>query len=159
MLRLIAVDTPTAASYAFLGKDIMGMVWEDMKRTRLPAWITLPPSDWGTVRRGKLSADNWRTICCIHLPITLIRLYGESTGRQRDLLDNFMHLVTAVRIATMHTSSAQQILEYKAAMQAYTSGVNKLFHEYQILPSHHAALHLGDILERFGPKHAHDSPY
>jgi hypothetical protein len=70
-----------------------------------------------------------------------------------------MHLVTAVRIATMHTSSAQQILEYKAAIQAYTSGVTKLFHEYHILPSHHAALHLGDILERFGPKHAHDSPY
>lgn len=159
LLRLLAVDTPSTASHAFLGKDIMDMVWEDMKRTRLPVWVTLPPQDWGTACHGKLSADNWRIICCIHLPITLIRLHGEATGRQRQLLDNFMKLIHAVWIATMHSSSARQILEYNASMQEYTSGVQELFPDYQILPSHHAALHLGDVLERFGPKHAHDSPY
>jgi hypothetical protein len=149
----------TNASRAFLGKDVMKAVWEDMDRTQLPSWITPVARDWGTVRRGKLSADNWRVICCIHLPITLIRLFGSSEGRPRSLLDNFMHLVSAVRIATMRHSSPAQIEAYMSHIMAYSRGTLELFPEYSVLPSHHAALHIGDMLERFGPKHLHDSPY
>ncbi|RXW15897.1 hypothetical protein EST38_g9952 [Candolleomyces aberdarensis] len=129
-------------SGAFLGKDVMTAIWEDMDRTRLPNWITPVPRDWGTIRRGKLSADNWRIICCIHLPITLIRLFGSAEGRRRALLDNFMRLVSAARIATMRRSSQAQVDAYNSHILA-----------------HHAALHIGDILARFGPKHSHDSPH
>ncbi|KAJ2931557.1 hypothetical protein H1R20_g5541, partial [Candolleomyces eurysporus] len=156
---LTAAEVPDISSNAFLGRDTMDIVWDDMKRTQLPSWINLPPRDWGTARRGKLSADNWRIICCIHLPITLIRLLGDRTDRTKDLLDNFMKLVTAVRIATTRMSSHSQIETYNRIILEYTQGVQQLFPDYQILPSHHAALHLGDVLERFGPKHAHDSPY
>ncbi|KAJ2932129.1 hypothetical protein H1R20_g4968, partial [Candolleomyces eurysporus] len=153
-------DAPAArTSGAFLGKDVMTTVWADMNRTQLPSWITPVPRDWGTVRRGKLSADNWRIICCIHLPITLIRLFGSSEGRPRALLDNFMHLISAVRIATMRRSSPAQIEAYDLHMSAYSRGTLELFPEYSVLPSHHAALHIGDMLKRFGPKHSHDSPY
>ena len=137
----------------------MEAVWKDMKATRLPSWITPAPYDWGTSRRGKLSADNWRVISCIHLPITLIRLFGSSDGRPRELLDNFMQLVTAVRTATMRTSSAEQIEVYNEHIFAYTRGVLDLYPDYNVLPSHHAALHIGDMLSRFGPKHSHDSPH
>lgn len=137
----------------------MEKVWDDMTRTRLPNWVTPVPHDWGTSRRGKLSADNWRIICCVHLPITLIRLFGESDGRQRDLLDNFMTLVSAVRIATRSKSSPAHVEAYNKLMISYTNGTLELFRDYSILPSHHAALHIGDMLQRFGPKHSHDSPY
>jgi hypothetical protein len=146
-------------SGAFLGKDVMTAIWKDMDRTRLPTWITPVPRDWGTTRRGKLSADNWRIICCIHLPITLIRLFGASEGRRGALLDNFMRLVSAVRIATMRTSSQAQIDAYNSHILAYSEGVLELFPDYSVLPSHPAALHIGDILSRFGPKHSHDSPH
>ncbi|KAJ3544294.1 hypothetical protein NMY22_g2823 [Coprinellus aureogranulatus] len=152
-------EDSTSSSYPFLGKDVMEAVWRDMSRTHLPSWITPAPRDWGTSRRGKLSADNWRIICCIHLPITLIRLFGSSTGRPRQLLDNFMHLVSAVRIATMRTSSKEQVSAYNHHIFKYTHGTLELYPDYNILPSHHGALHIGDVLTRFGPKHSHDSPY
>lgn len=148
-----------SSSLPFLGKDVMEAVWADMKSTKLPSWVTPAPHDWGTSRRGKLSADNWRTICCIHLPITLIRLFGASTGRARLLLDNFMELISAARVATMKISSPAQVDEYNRHMFAYTRGTLELYPDYSILPSHHAALHIGEMLERFGPKHSHDSPY
>ncbi|KAJ2921684.1 hypothetical protein H1R20_g15414, partial [Candolleomyces eurysporus] len=152
-------DTPRPDGNAFLGCDVMESIYEDMARTRLPSWVTPAPRDWGTVRRGKLSADSWRIICCIHLPITLIRLFGASDGRPRALLDNFMDLVTAVRIATMRLSSMAHAEMYKACILKYTKGTLELFPDYNVLPSHHAALHIGDMLIRFGPKHAHDSPH
>ncbi|KAJ2912519.1 hypothetical protein MD484_g7899, partial [Candolleomyces efflorescens] len=144
---------------AFLGKDVMEAVWSDMKLTRLPLWITPPPHDWGTPGRGKLSANNWRIICCIHLPITLIRLYGRESGRKKRILDNLMVLVKAIRCATSAVTSPQHIRSYNSLIQQYTSGVKELFPDYHILPSHHGALHIGDMLQRFGPKHAHDSPH
>ncbi|RXW15593.1 hypothetical protein EST38_g10261 [Candolleomyces aberdarensis] len=91
---------------AFLGSDVMAAVYDDMTRTRLPSWITPVPRDWGTIRRGKLSADNWRIICCVHLPITLIRLFGASDGRPRALLDNFMDLVMAPSCCSPHWRNA-----------------------------------------------------
>jgi hypothetical protein len=55
---------------AVLGRDVMETVWNDMKKSLLPSWISPVPHNWGTKKRGKLSADNWRVICTIHLPIT-----------------------------------------------------------------------------------------
>jgi hypothetical protein len=67
---------------AILGKDVMTAVWEDMARTQLPSWVTDVPHNWGTATRGKLSANNWRVICTMHLPITLIRLWGSNDAPQ-----------------------------------------------------------------------------
>ncbi|RXW16634.1 hypothetical protein EST38_g9220 [Candolleomyces aberdarensis] len=161
LLNHFSDDTDEARpnANAFLGSDVMAAVYDDMARTRLPSWITPAPRDWGTIRRGKLSADNWRIVCCIHLPITLIRLFGASDGHPRALLDNFMDLITAVRIATMRSSSAPHVETYNKYILKYTKSALELFPDYNILPSHHAALHIGAMLARFGPKHAHDSPH
>ena len=91
----------TSSANALLGEDIMEAVWSDMALTELPSWVTDVPRDWGTKTRGKLSANNWRVICTVHLPITLIRLWGgEDAPEDRKLkLQNFMDLSIAVQIA------------------------------------------------------------
>lgn len=137
----------------------MEAVWSDMARTQLPTWIGSPPRRWGTKAYGKLSADQWRVICTIHLPITLIRLWEREEGRKKDLLVNFMELVTAVRIANMRVSSADQIKAYNEAMTRHIKGLQILFPNAKLRPSHHAALHIGDILDLFGPVHSHSAPF
>ncbi|KAJ2920865.1 hypothetical protein H1R20_g16228, partial [Candolleomyces eurysporus] len=159
MAHLAQDDNLKLEKNVFLGQDVMEEVWFDMKSTVLPSWVTLVPSNWGTACQGKLSADNWRIICCVHLPITLIRLYGQDSGRKKMIVDNFMDLICAVRVATMDTISPNQIELYRLSILHYSLGVKALFTEHKILPSHHAALHLGDVLEKFGPKHTHDSPH
>ena len=144
---------------AVLGKDVMAVIWEDMKRTQLPSWITSAPANWGTAKRGKLSADNWRVICTIHIPITLIWLWREETGRKRDLLENFMELVSAVRIANMRVSSQEQVSAYNQHIMRYVEGIQQLFPHENLRPTHHAALHIGDQLQHFGPVHSHSSPF
>ena len=144
---------------AVLGKDVMAAVWADMARTRTPSWITEAPRNWGTAERGKLSADQWRVVCTIHLPITLIWLWDGETGRKKAMLENFMDLVIAVRIANMRVTTSSQISAYNEHIQRYVSELQSLYPGENLRPTHHAALHIGDILERFGPVHSHSAPF
>ncbi|KAF8658388.1 hypothetical protein AX16_001997 [Volvariella volvacea WC 439] len=138
-----------------LGRDVMKTVWEDMTRTQLPSWISPAPSQWGTAQRGKLSADQWRVICTIHLPITLIRLWGTDTGRWKELFDNFMDLVATVRIANMRISSPAQSAAFKTHILRYLRQLTNLYPDEHLRPSHHIAIHIGDMLDFFGPVHSH----
>src|SRR5580704_907886 len=106
MVKLLS-DSPEnqPGQGAILGIDIMTRVWSDMAQTVIPTWLTPAPPDWGTTKRGKLSANNWRVVCTIHLPISLIWLWRSESGIKIELLKNFMHLVTAVQVANMRISS------------------------------------------------------
>jgi len=142
------------AKGALLGKDVMEAIWEDMSFTQLPSWVSSVPCNWGTTKRGKLSADNWRVIITIHLTITLIWLWGHDNGHKKELLNNFIDLVCAVCIANMRVSSKDQVKAYNHHITRYLSGLRRLYLDQKVKPVHHAALHLGDLLELFGPIHS-----
>ncbi len=146
---------------AILGKDIMEAIWADMARTQLPSWVTDVPRNWGTAARGKLSANNWRVICTVHLPITLIRLWGgDDTPEDRKYkLQNFMDLVCAVQIANLRSISKKDIELYEYYIQHYLTDFKTLYKSAKVKPIHHAALHYGDILRGFGPAHTHGAAF
>lgn len=151
------VDIPRGR--VVLGKDVMEAVWADMALTQLPTWLTAAPCDWGTKERGKLSADQWRVICLIHLPITLIRLWSNGTVREEAMLRNFMDLVNAVQIAHMRATSQPQIDAYNQLMFRYVAGLKNLFPDVKLRPNHHVALHIGDMLNLFGPTNSHNASF
>ena len=137
-----------------LGKDVMNTIWSDMRKTVLPSWIGPAPKNWGTATRGKLGAEHWRTIFTIHLPITLIWLWRDETGRKRSLLDNMIDLHLAILTANLKRSNEQQASEYDMYIKKYLLGISELFREDNITPSQHSALHIGPELRRFGPTHS-----
>ena len=148
-------------SGAILGKDIMEAVWEDMALTKLLSWVTEVPSDWGTASRGKLSANNWQVICTIHLPITLIRLWGMDGApevRKRQL-ENFMDLVHTVQMANLHSISKKEIKLYEDYILRYVTTFKSLYKLAKVKPIHHAALHYGNVLRGFGPAHTHSAAF
>ncbi len=81
----------------------MEAIWVDMKHTELLSWVTGVPHNWATAAHRKLSANNWRVICTVHLPITLMRLWGgdDTPEDQKCKLENFMDLVCAVQITNL----------------------------------------------------------
>lgn len=137
----------------------MEAVWADMACTQVPTWISTVPRNWGTAQRGKLTADQWRILCFIHLPITLIRLWSNETGRKKDLLENFMQLVSAVKIATLREIFEDEICSYEDHIFRYIEGLKELYPDVNLKPIHHAALHIGDMLRLFGPCHSHNAPF
>jgi hypothetical protein len=139
----------------------MEAVWADMALTQLPSWVTKAPSDWGTAARGKLSANNWRVICTVHLPITLIRLWGgdDTPGNQNAMLENFMDLVRAVQNANLRSTSRKEIGLYNHHIYSYMTSFKSLYKDTKVKPIHHAALHYGDVLQGFGPAHTHSAAF
>jgi len=138
---------------AVLGRDVMEVVWKDMKLTELPSWMSPAPPNWGTASRGKLTADQWMVICTVHLPVTLIRLWGNLTDRRFELLCNFMDLTSAIQLATQRSITPQMIEDHEQLIARYLREMKALFKGSKVQPIHHVALHTGDFLRLFGPTH------
>ena len=132
----------------------MEVVWKDMKLTELPSWMSPAPPNWGTASRGKLTADQWMVVCTVHLPVTLIRLWGSLTDRRFNLLSNFMDLTSAIQLATQRSITPQIIEDHEQLITRYLSEMKALFKGNKIQPIHHVALHTGEFLRLFGPTHA-----
>ena len=145
---------PNPRSRAVLGKDVLQAVWSDMKSTQLPSWMSPAPPNWGTAARGKLTADQWMVICTVHLPITLIRIWGNLTDRRFSLLCNFMDLTSAVQLADQRALTEQMIADSEMLMTRYLTTMKNLFKDAKIQPIHHVALHAGDFLRLYGPNHS-----
>ena len=143
------------ASTPVLGKDILATIRADMEKTMLPSWVNPAPRNWGTTEHGKLSADQWRVLCTVHLPISLILKWSGGSPRCASMLANFMDLVTAVRIASMRIVNDEYIALYDQHIFSYIGGVLELYKDADIKPNHHLSLHLGDFLRTFGPVHAY----
>jgi hypothetical protein len=142
-----------------LGKDVMHAIWADMRKTILPSWVGAAPKNWGTKKRGKLSADHWRTIFTIHLPITLIWFWRNETGRKQDLLFNMIYLNMAIQSANFKTTDVDISRVYDETFREYMIGITKLFKEDNITPSQHSAFHIGENLQEFGPQHSRGAQF
>jgi hypothetical protein len=139
-----------------LGSDTLREFWFDMSKTVLPSWVSPGPRELGSARAGKLSADQWRSTCTIHLVVTLVRLWGNKPKSDRFhlMLQNFLQLVSATKLATMRSVSESQIVDFESTMHQYLLGLRELFPRISISPNQHLSMHLGKILRDFGPAHA-----
>ena len=150
-------EVPKAKKKVVLNKSVLGEVTRDIAVTSLPSRIGRVPDNVGSAGEGTLSADQWRTLCMIHLVITLTRLWGglPDEDRRRQLLDNYLDMVAAVRYANVRRTSRGRIATYRYHIFRYVRGLRTLFPEQDLVPNHHLALHLGEVLEGFGPTHAY----
>ncbi|KAH7918993.1 hypothetical protein BV22DRAFT_1108228 [Leucogyrophana mollusca] len=152
------VDLSTAWSKAktvVLNHEVLSEVWSDMAQTTLPSWMNRAPRNLGCASHGKLKADQWRTAGTVNLVITLCRLWGQAlpTERERELLENYIALVTAVRWATMRSTSETHIRIVQQHLVQYLDGVVKLFGKAVLVTNHHLSLHIPECLRSFGPVH------
>lgn len=138
--------------FRILTPDIIKAVHTDMMSTYLPSWIERPPANFGSSAHGKLKADHWRTVCTISLVITLVRVWSSLTALTGDgkVLENFIHLVTAVDLATRHSMDPDRARLFDHHMAEYLRTLRELF-RHNLVPNHHLSLHLTACLLLFGP--------
>lgn len=141
---------------AVLGNQTLSEVKSDMARLLLPSCVGRGPHRPGEAAGGRLKADEWRTFCTVNLPITLTRLWsGDSaTTHERRMLQNFLHLVQAVRIASFREISNADVQAYEFHMHAYLTSLLALYPGIKIVPNQHISLHFGEHLRRWGPVHS-----
>lgn len=117
------------------------------------------PRNWGSTKRGKLTADQWKVVVTVHLPITLMRLWGAAQeDRYFLMLCNFMDLSAAIQLANQRVITEKHIEDYERLILRYLSGLVTLFKDTQLQPIHHVSMHAGDFLRLFGPTHSVRTP-
>ncbi|KAJ3571368.1 hypothetical protein NP233_g3797 [Leucocoprinus birnbaumii] len=70
------------------------------------------------------------------------------------MLQNFLHLVNAIKIGSMRTTSLKHSQDYEFHMKKYLETLLELYPGATLSPYQHMALHVGQQLRRFGPTHA-----
>ncbi|KAH9834090.1 uncharacterized protein C8Q71DRAFT_725300 [Rhodofomes roseus] len=142
------------SKFRVLTQDVINQIRHDIKTTYLPSWLERPPSNFGSASHGKLKADHWRTVCTINMVITLVRIWGASTASKGEhrLLENFIHLVIAVELASRRSMDAGRARLFDHHMFEYLRTLRDLF-ENNLVPNHHLSLHLSTCLQLFGPVH------
>lgn len=117
------------------------------------------PRNWGTSARGKLTADQWKVVATVHLPVTLMRMWGApQEGRYFLMLCNFMDLNAAVQLANQRVVTENHVQDYEQLILRYLSGMMMLFKDTVMLPNHHVSMHAGEFLRLFGPTHSVRTP-
>ncbi|KAI0705497.1 hypothetical protein C8Q76DRAFT_630733 [Earliella scabrosa] len=149
--RLFTFIRPATAA---LGRQTLAEYVRDRSHLQVPSWVNPPPLAFGTTEHGKLSADQWRTVALISLPVTLIRTWGLEAGRRFDMLVNFLHLVEAVATLDHFEADHRTMARADKLLQQYLDGVKELYKGSKIQPNHHASLHLTMFIALFGPVHS-----
>lgn len=140
----------------FLGANLLSRIWEDNDRMSLPPWIGRLPPHIGSSQHGKLSADQFRVACTVNLVTSLVPIWGiapEGT-KWRMVLDNFMDLVAAVKIAHFRNLTPKHIDKYNILMHRYLRTLQQLYPHAPITSLQHMSLHLPQLMKEFGPVHA-----
>lgn len=107
-------DIPVQRTHVLV-RSMLPEVWHDMNKTVLLTWLSAGPWEVGTAACGKLSADQWRTTCTVHLVIILGRLWGTKTHNDcfYQMYSNFMDLVSPVKLATYRSMTSSRSAQYK----------------------------------------------
>ncbi|KAI9067682.1 hypothetical protein FKP32DRAFT_1609294 [Trametes sanguinea] len=137
-----------------LGRETMHEYVKDRTRMELPRWVNAAPVAFGTKKHGKLSADQWRTVAIVHLPVTLIRTWGTESGRRLEMLQNFVDIVDAVETFGLLEIDEHEINHAHKQLVKYLEGVKVLYKGAKFQVTHHHALHLALFLRLFGPVHS-----
>lgn len=162
--RLKQTERPESKTFtkgSILTRDEVREIRADIVRMCAPSWLASVPCDLGEARHGKLKADQWRVLGTVYLPVSLVRLWEEPDADDNDkalmrkkMLEATIALISAIRIATSHTTSRSKVALYLQHMHLYLSLLKELVPSYDLHPNHHMALHLGTYICRFGPVHA-----
>lgn len=140
---------------AILGGAVMQEVIRDLQRTRHHSCIASVPTTVGSKAIGSLSADHSRTLHCVNLVVSIIRLFGSPGHRLQSHATNYMHLVTAVQAADADAQSATTIDLYERHAHQYLQGLLELHPYHRLTPSQHLLIHMGRFLRTMGPNRAH----
>ncbi|KAI0672553.1 hypothetical protein C8Q78DRAFT_971155 [Trametes maxima] len=142
-------------SQSVFSGSVLDAIRGDIQASFMPSWLPKPPRKFGSASHGKLSADQWRTSCTVNMVITLGRLWGaaSATDEEKKALENFMHLIAAVDLATRRSMTVQRAELFDHHISEYLRGLRSLYNA-PLVPNHHLSLHLIECLILFGPTHA-----
>lgn len=128
-----------------------------MNATSLSETFSKPLSDIGSGKHGRISGSQWHTFFTVYLVMALIPLWSRASPRKRAMLENFMHLVKAIKLATSSSVSLSELQEFSDNYNKFLVGMMELYPWAPYLPNHRISKHFPLFMKRWGPVFAYSS--
>jgi hypothetical protein len=137
----------------------MARIREVVRDTDTPSWLESVPHNFGDASAGNIKADEWRTMCTVYFPISLVSLWGEGTTHHspavanslRQVLDHTMTLVSAVSLACGRTMTKTRMMAYRDNITQWVGQLPTIHPNSRKRTNFHMAIHVYDFLCLFGP--------
>lgn len=139
---------------SFITTEELVSIQADIAKTVLPSWVTKVGRHFGEKANGKLKAAEWRSLMSIYLPISLLRLWSNSS-RHTLHLKALLSLSIIVNIVTSRRISKTTIDFYDSTIQYYLHLISTLGSGDFMVITHHLALHLSKFMRSHGPCRSH----
>nr|GAT50324.1 glycoside hydrolase family 92 protein [Mycena chlorophos] len=140
--------TLTLADFRFIQSVI--------RDTVRPASVGFVPTRFGEKGAGTITADQWRLLATIFVPIALVILWGEVPGADssyfQGMLDHTMALFQAIMVISRYKTSPDRAARYRVLLRQWVDGLIK-WHphtQYHRRPNIHMAFHIHDFARLFG---------
>lgn len=126
----------------------------------VPSWLTKLPRTFGSASGGSLKADQWRIVATLYAPLVLIREWPSANNAESVVwLKLTTDLMSAIYSCTSHTVSTESIKQYHRHILSYLTTLKAHYKKLRWVPNYHAALHITEMLEEYGPAYCHESSY
>lgn len=122
------------------------------KGIHTPSYVKLLPEKLGSIAR--ITADEWESVSRIGFVFLLIPVWSreDSTQRDKDFLENFIHLITALIALDKESVDEHRIETFRTHYAAYRKGVDALFKAESLPGNSHMLSHAADVfLPAWGP--------
>jgi hypothetical protein len=134
-----------------LTPDLIRKIRDAAKNTVTPTWLTRLPPMFGYTSGGSLKADQWRVVATLYAPLVLIQEWPTKDPKTAIYLELTTDLMSAIYACTSHIVSPQSIDLYETHILAYLTNLKAHFSCHGWVPNYHAALHIIELLEEYGP--------
>lgn len=142
---------------SILGQNTLRAIWQIMRTTPLPGEFSKPPADIGSGKHGRISGSQWHTFFTVYLVMALIPLWSTDTPRKQAMLENFMRLVKAIKIATSRSVSPPELQDFSDTFNEFLIGMMKLYPWAPYLPTYHICKHFPRFMRLWGPVFAYST--
>lgn len=148
------LDEPDAHEGRVFNKTILDKIRDCCRDIITPTWLTMLPQTFGSASGGSLKADEWRVAITLYVPLVIIREWPTADAPDSAVwLRMTTDLMSAISACSSHTVCRSSIRRYNSYMIDYFLQTKSHFPDMKWVSNCHAALHIGDLLEEYGPAH------
>jgi hypothetical protein len=140
---------------SFITRAELAEVQRDIQRIVTPSWFTKVQPTFGELSNGKMKAAEWRSLFSAYLPMTFLRLWGQ-TEERRLHLKGLLLLSAIVNTACSTHISPATIQFMDRTTRLYLEVISTLGEgNMALVINHHLSLHLSSFMQLHGPSRTH----
>jgi hypothetical protein len=130
------LDPQETLSWSKFSPELLGELQDLINETIIPSDWTRVPKNIGEASHGSLKAAEWLLLYKLYIPMLMIINQSGSNPFPDDIINNTLHLISALNISTSWTTNSQSCSDFTRHWTKYRQISKKMFPDIDSKPNH-----------------------